>query len=84
MGNGGIVPRIHNHGTILRKWLASRPGRLTQIKESWYPLDRRLGGPQNRSGHCGEEKCLVMTGIEPRPSTRCLVTVLTKLSRFLL
>jgi hypothetical protein len=24
----------------------------------WYPLDRRLGGPQCRSGHCGEEKIL--------------------------
>jgi hypothetical protein len=22
----------------------------------WYPLDRRLGGPQSRSGHGGEEK----------------------------
>jgi hypothetical protein len=21
----------------------------------WYPLDRRLGGPRNRSGHGGEE-----------------------------
>jgi hypothetical protein len=25
-------------------------------KEPLYPLDRRLGGPQNRSGHGGEEK----------------------------
>jgi hypothetical protein len=23
---------------------------------SWYPLDRKLGGPQNRSGRGGEEK----------------------------
>jgi hypothetical protein len=22
-----------------------------------YSLDRRLGGPQSRSGHCGEEYC---------------------------
>jgi hypothetical protein len=25
-------------------------------KELLYPLDRRLDGPQNRSGHGGEEK----------------------------
>jgi hypothetical protein len=24
----------------------------------WYPLYRRLGGPQSRSGHCGEEENL--------------------------
>jgi len=22
----------------------------------WYPLDRRLGGPQSRSGHSGGEE----------------------------
>jgi hypothetical protein len=25
-------------------------------KKTWYPLDRMLGGPQNRSGRGGEEK----------------------------
>jgi hypothetical protein len=27
----------------------------SQGKSSWYPLDRRLGGPQSRSGRGGEE-----------------------------
>jgi hypothetical protein len=27
-----------------------------QGKNPWYPLDRRLGGPQSHSGHCGEDK----------------------------
>jgi hypothetical protein len=27
-----------------------------QEKSPWYPLDRRLGGPQNRSERGGEEK----------------------------
>jgi hypothetical protein len=27
-----------------------------QGNSPWYPLDRRLGGPQNRSGRGGEEK----------------------------
>jgi hypothetical protein len=34
------------------EWLASRLSSFT----SWYPLDRRLGGPQSRSGRGGEEK----------------------------
>jgi hypothetical protein len=29
-----------------------------QGKGPWYPLDRRLGGPQSRSGRGGEEKIL--------------------------
>jgi hypothetical protein len=28
----------------------------SQGEDPWYPLDRRLGGPQSRSGHGGEEK----------------------------
>jgi hypothetical protein len=27
-----------------------------QGKSPWYPLDRRLGEPQSRSGCCGEEE----------------------------
>jgi hypothetical protein len=35
---------------------ASRPGRFyPQGKSPWYPLDRRLCGPQSRSGRCGLE-----------------------------
>jgi hypothetical protein len=37
-----------------------------QRKSPWYPLDRRLGGPQSRSGRCGEEKnSQPPPGIEP-------------------
>jgi hypothetical protein len=33
---------------------ASRPGRaLPRVKDPRYPLYRRLGGPQSRSGHRG-------------------------------
>jgi hypothetical protein len=32
----------------------------------WYPLDRRLGGPQNRSGRGGEERnSQPLPGLEP-------------------
>jgi hypothetical protein len=32
------------------------PAALLPVKSPWYPLDRRLGGNQSRSGHGGEEK----------------------------
>jgi hypothetical protein len=39
------------------EWSASRPGRFTPRERApWCPLDRRLGGPQSRSRHGGEEK----------------------------
>jgi hypothetical protein len=41
------------------EWSAPRPGRaLPWGKDTQYPLDRRLGGPQSRSGHRLEEKSL--------------------------
>jgi hypothetical protein len=37
-----------------------------QGKSPWYPLDSRLGGPQSRSGHSGEEEnSQPPLGIEP-------------------
>jgi hypothetical protein len=50
LGSGGIVPRILDFGTRWR-WVVSfttRPIYL-QGKSPRYPLDRRLGGPQNQS-----------------------------------
>jgi hypothetical protein len=41
------------------EWSASRPGPLYPR----YPLDKRLGGPQIRSGLRGKEKILDPTGI---------------------
>jgi hypothetical protein len=40
------------------EWSASRPGRALAPggKGPRYPLDRRLGGPQSRSGHRGYRK----------------------------
>jgi hypothetical protein len=39
-------------------------------KRPRYPLDRRLGGPQNRYGERGEEKILDPTGTQLRPLHR--------------
>jgi hypothetical protein len=42
------------------------PAALPLGKEPWYPLKRRLGGPQSRSGCGGEEKnSQPPLGIEP-------------------
>jgi hypothetical protein len=47
------------------------PAALPQGKSPWYPLDRRLGGPQSRSGRGGEEKnSQPPPGIEPPSSSR--------------
>jgi hypothetical protein len=37
-------------------------------KSPRYPLDRKLGGPQNRSGRRGEEKILEPTGTQNPPA----------------
>jgi hypothetical protein len=66
-GNGGIAPRIIDLGTRWR-WVVSFTPRplYPQGKNPWYPLNRRLGGPQSRFGHCGEEKnSQPPPGIEP-------------------
>jgi hypothetical protein len=55
------------------EWSASRPGRFTPGESPRYPLNRRLGEPQNRSGRFGEEKILDPSGIRiptPRSSSR--------------
>jgi hypothetical protein len=56
-GSGWIAPRILYHGTRWR-WVVSLPclQLSPQGKSPWYLLDRRLGGPQSRSGRGGEEK----------------------------
>jgi hypothetical protein len=71
--NGGITPRIPNLDIRSR---CSRPDLFTPGERApRYPLDRRLGGPQNRSGRRGEEKILDPTGTRtptPRPYSQSL------------
>jgi hypothetical protein len=52
-GIGGIAPRILDLGT---RWSFMHRPFYPQGKGPWYPLDKRLGGPQSRSGLSGEEK----------------------------
>jgi hypothetical protein len=56
-GSWGIALRILDTDTRWRWVVSFTPGSLyPQGKSSWHSLDRRLGGPQSRSGHGGEEK----------------------------
>jgi hypothetical protein len=55
-GSGGIVPQILDLGTRWRWVVSFMPRPLyPRGKSPWYPLDRRLGGPQSRSGRDGEK-----------------------------
>jgi hypothetical protein len=67
-GSGGIAPRILDLGTRWRQMVSFTPRPLyPQGKSPSYPLDRRLGGPQGRSGRGGEEKnSQPPPGIEPQ------------------
>jgi len=65
MGREGIAPLIII--SIVGELSASCPDHLNSKKEPRYPLKRRLGGPQSRSGHFGEEKNLLfLLGFELR------------------
>jgi hypothetical protein len=49
-GSRGIAIPIHDHGTRTGEGSASRPGRSLPPGKTRYPLYRRLGGTQGRSG----------------------------------
>jgi hypothetical protein len=67
-GSGGSST-ILNLGTRWRRVISFTSLSLyPQGKSPRYPLDRRLCGPQSRSGCCGEEKNLALPGIEPVPN----------------
>jgi hypothetical protein len=56
-----------------------------QGKDPQYPLDRRLGGPQSRSGHRGYKKNpLPLLGIKPRSSSPQSDTIMIELPRLLI
>jgi hypothetical protein len=50
------------------------PASLPSGKDSRYPLDRRLVGPESRSGRCGEKFALVSNRIAVVQPVACLYT----------
>jgi hypothetical protein len=65
--SGYIDPYFPHFGTS-RSWVVSFTPRplYSRGKSPRYPLDRKLGGPQSRSGRRGEEKILALPGHELR------------------
>ena len=78
---GNIQAQIHPYSTaVWDGWSASRPGRFTPGRKTEYPLYRRLGGPQGRSGLAQKIFPASPTGFETRtiqPSESHLTSVLT-------
>jgi len=63
-GSSGMsLPFLH-HGTRRGEGSASRPGRSLPPGKARYPLRRRLGGPQGRSGQL--RKISPSPGFDPR------------------
>ena len=63
-GSRGIALLFHDHGTRRGEGSASRPGRSLPPGKTWYPLYRRLGGHQGRSGQV--RKISPLSGFDPR------------------
>jgi len=61
-GSRGTVPLILTLALDGGEWFTSRSGHFIPRKEPWYPLNKRLGGPQSWSGHFEEDKDLLKNG----------------------
>jgi hypothetical protein len=64
--------QVHLPHSWPRHWMEASvqihaPVAFIQVKSLLDQLNRRLGGPQNRSGRRGEEKILTLQGLELRP-----------------
>ena len=75
----GVEVQLHPFLTLALdrdQWLNSSPGHFTRGNERRYLFNRRLSGPQRRSGRFGEDKNLLpLQGFEPRtvqPATTVL------------
>jgi hypothetical protein len=69
---GGVEVQLQHSRLRHQKQVSGQlhaPAALPPGNHPRYPLERRLGGPQSRSGRCGEENNLALSGIEPWPSS---------------
>jgi hypothetical protein len=76
-GSRCVALPFHDHGTRRGEGSASRPGRSLPPGETRYPLYRRLGGPQGRSGQV--RKISPPPEFDPRPSSPSPVAIPTEL-----
>ena len=78
-GSRGIALLFLDHGTRWGEGSASRPGRSLPPGKTQYPLYRRLGGPQGRSGQV--RKFSPPPGFDPRavqPVASCYTDCTTR------
>ena len=64
---GGVEVQLHSFFNLNSRWggwSTPRPGRFTPGKDTRFPLYRRLGGPQGRSGRV--RKISLPPGFDPR------------------
>ena len=70
-------PYLHSHGTEEVGWLVLRSAAYTHGESLRYSFYRRLGGPQDQSGHEGVKKNLHPSDTRDRtravqPVVKCL------------
>jgi hypothetical protein len=83
-GGGSIAPRILDLGTSWRWVVRFTPRPLcSQRKSPWYPLGKRLGGSQSRSGRGDEKNSKPLPGLEPPIIQSAALRYTTELSRLL-
>jgi hypothetical protein len=69
-GSGGIAPSCFASALDGGEWAPSPPGLFTSAEMPRYPLERRVSGPQRRSGCSGEEKNLTQAVAIPTELSR--------------
>jgi hypothetical protein len=66
MGCTGIAPVILTIALDGRQWSTSRTGPSTTGKESWYPMNGKMAGPENRSERIERRKVFDPNEIRPQ------------------
>jgi hypothetical protein len=81
MHTGGLEVQLYSFSTFVLvggEWSTTCS---TSGKETQYPLNSRLGGPQSRSGHFREQKISFrLPGFKPDYSAHSLVSISITLS----
>jgi hypothetical protein len=67
--SGGMAAPFLTSALDGGEWLATCFSRFSPGERALTP-DRRLGGPQRRSGRCEEKNLLPLPGIQPRSPAR--------------
>ena len=82
MHTGGLKVQLHSFSTLVPEGGEWSTTCSTSRKETQYPLNSRLGGPHNWSGHFREQNIFFpLPGFKPDYSAHSLVSISITLSR---